>query len=111
MLDVHQYEVELADGRNRLDAMELVGLEVIAIKGPHKGRLDPAVIGDGDIIYVPYEDVPTFVISVNLHRRHLTKKEQAALILKAVKPIEDKPARRKEVSPKRAAGVRRTRPS
>ena len=62
----------LIDGRNRLEAMERAGVE-----------LDP----EEDIGYVFGEDIDaiSFVISANIKRRHLTKQQQADLIVAAVK--------------------------
>jgi hypothetical protein len=65
----------LVDGRNRLDAMELVGLKVIV-----NGQLDVAWKN------VQGVDPVAFVISKNIHRRHLTpeqKREVIAALLKA----------------------------
>ena len=52
----------LVDGRNRKRACEKANIE------PHYRRLDPDV------------DIFDYVISVNLHRRHLTAEEQKVLI-------------------------------
>jgi hypothetical protein len=57
---------EMLDGRNRMEAMERVGIKVS--RGPHLEKL-PAV------------DPVRFVISANIRRRHLTKQEQADLIV------------------------------
>lgn len=68
----------LLDGRNRLEALKRAGRldldglepvdEYVVVLGPREVR-DPAA----------------FVISKNIKRRHLTKEQQAELILKAVK--------------------------
>ena len=72
----------LIDGRNRLDAAELVGLSVDFIKpdsvkvGGYMNAVDDCTSSD------PYE----YVISTNVHRRHLTpeqKREIIAALLKA----------------------------
>ena len=75
----------LLDGRNRLDAAETVGLPVMFIKkagdvavkvGNHTNAVDDITSID------PYE----WVISANVHRRHLTpeqKREVIAALLKA----------------------------
>ena len=66
----------LIDGRNRLDAMELVGLEIVLE--------DVAIIaccrkhGPG---FNPYD----YVISANIHRRHLTAEQKRDLIAKLLK--------------------------
>jgi len=62
------------DGRNRLDALELLGrLKMPATGGiPYRRRL-----GTGD----PY----AYVISKNIHRRHLTSEQKRELIAKVLK--------------------------
>jgi len=70
------YKGELVDGRNRLDAMELVGLTLnwgVDIK-----RLHPVV---QEIKADPY----TYVMAANLHRRHLTDEQRRELIAKVIK--------------------------
>ena len=59
------------DGRNRLEAMERVGLE----PKPY-------------LLQYTEDDPVTFVISANIIRRHLTKQQQADLIVAAVKAAE-----------------------
>lgn len=61
----------LMDGRNRLEAAERAGVELEA----------PTHI---DIMRSRTLDPAAYVISVNIHRRHLTKQDQAALILRSV---------------------------
>jgi hypothetical protein len=61
----------LLDGRNRLDAMELAGVEI---------KFDETLrhtVHQGD----PYD----YVISANLHRRHLTTAQKSELIEKLLK--------------------------
>lgn len=83
----------LLDGRNRLDAMEKVlGWEVVACLHDHRTReaasrctaervrLSPWVSSLG-----PQDDPAAYVISANIRRRHLTKRQQADLIVAAVK--------------------------
>ena len=70
----------LLDGRNRLDAMELVGLSPI-----RDGQLAPAFFtahrADGARIGGnPY----SFVLSANIHRRHLTAEKKRELIAKVI---------------------------
>jgi ParB-like chromosome segregation protein Spo0J len=62
-------EYMLLDGRNRIEAMERVGIELIADNVEKVYRADPVA----------------FVISANIHRRHLTKAQQADLIVAALK--------------------------
>src|SRR5215813_14483298 len=88
-------EYVVLDGRNRLDAMELVGMSVIenqiarnspggkpeAGEWAFKHEIARSMIDDID----PY----TYVISRNIHRRHLTKEQQADLIVKVMKAGDD----------------------
>src|SRR5258707_8652698 len=63
----------LADGRNRLDAMAIVGIDV----------MDGA---DGYLHYETVEGDPyDYVISANIHRRHLTAEHLRDLITKVLK--------------------------
>jgi hypothetical protein len=92
--------VYLLDGRNRLDAMESVGVEFLDDDGNFKGSWS---FRDGD----PYD----LVLSLNVHRRHLTgqqKRELIAKLLKA-KPGESnrKIAKQTKADDKTVAKVRR----
>jgi hypothetical protein len=59
----------LIDGRNPMEAMERVGLN-----------------GSAKVIYLGQDKDPVaFIISKNIHRRHLTKQQQADLIVAAIK--------------------------
>jgi ParB-like chromosome segregation protein Spo0J len=58
----------LVDGRNRIEAMERVGIK--------------ATLAQMDILH---GDPVSFVIAANIRRRHLTKQQQADLIVAAVK--------------------------
>jgi hypothetical protein len=69
----------LLDGRNRLDAMELLGKEVI-----HTGAAFPNIglwkpVGTREP-FDPY----AYVVSVNYHRRHLTAEQKRDLIAKVL---------------------------
>ena len=89
----------LLDGRNRLHAMELAGL-----------------LPDGEfptyydtIVDEPGLDPHTFVLSLNLHRRHLTNEQKIALVEKLARERPDWSARRvakvTKVSPTTATKV------
>ena len=70
----------MLDGRNRLDAMELVGIPTVN----KKGELLLCLVDQGCLVMDI--DPWTFVISANAHRRHLTdeqKREIIAAVLKA----------------------------
>ena len=71
----------LVDGRNRLDAMELVGLEVVR-DGKLNRELVKTAILEGD----PYE----YVISANIHRRHLTAEQKRDLIAQLIQQQPEK---------------------
>jgi ParB/Sulfiredoxin domain len=75
-------DLVLIDGRNRLEAMERAGLDL-----PDKCKW--LVTGD--------DPVP-LIISLNVHRRHLTKQQQADLIVAAYTAGADKPRKLCEVS-------------
>ena len=91
------YDGELIDGRSRLDAIELVGMEfefVRAKQGPRKGKIVGIRSGDFDtglersvrlLFDVSAEVDPyTFVLSANIHRRHLTAEQKRELIAKVI---------------------------
>jgi DNA-binding Lrp family transcriptional regulator len=69
---------QLLDGRNRLDAMELVGLPVFAANGEILAELWEF---RPDYQVDPYE----FVLSANIHRRHLTADQKRDLIAEVLK--------------------------
>jgi hypothetical protein len=79
----------LIDGRNRLEAMERAGV------GPHPDEPSGS-LSQGRQVLWPRDPV-TYIISANIHRRHLTKAHQADLIVAAVKAAE-KPPQLEEVS-------------
>jgi hypothetical protein len=69
------------DGRNRLAALERLGVSFTELRG--------VVFPDGYTIQPftfqrPPMDPPAYVIGANIHRRHLTKEQQAELILRTI---------------------------
>ena len=68
----------LVDGRNRMEAMERVGLDLDRIRSIHRGQYsgkEHKKFIDGDPV--------AYILSLNIHRRHLTKQQQADLIIAA----------------------------
>jgi transposase len=63
----------LLDGRNRLDALESIGIQTVDERGMHRHWS----FRDGD----PYD----LVLSFNVHRRHLTGEQKRELIAKVLK--------------------------
>jgi hypothetical protein len=78
--DRSDYKQILIDGRNRLDAMELAGIQIIT-------RFDGVAQLYGNICEpVPDETDPVaYVIGVNIKRRHLTGEQKRDLIAKLLK--------------------------
>ena len=73
-------ERSLLDGRNRLDGMEYVGLPVLK-----NGTLDPNIFQE-----ISNVDPIAYVLSANLHRRHLSAKDKRALIGNLLQAYPDK---------------------
>jgi hypothetical protein len=71
--------VALLDGRNRLDAIELLGAEI---------TLDNSIIFERFVAEV-IDPIET-VISLNIHRRHLTTEQKRELIAKLIKATPEK---------------------
>jgi hypothetical protein len=74
----------LVDGRNRLDAMELAGIKLV-------GRKRNSCDGSFRVIELhksvdPYE----YVLSANVHRRHLTAEQKRDIIAKVLKAQPEK---------------------
>jgi hypothetical protein len=85
-------EPELLDGRNRLEAIDRAGivLEVDRFGIPTRYR-------NTKVAKTVKGDPVAYILSANIHRRHLTKQERADLIVAAVKAGE-KPTQVESVS-------------
>jgi hypothetical protein len=101
---------KLLDGRNRLDAMELVGIKfTIGLTSAKFKKDDPAPVFRE---YLHGGDPYNYVLSANIHRRHLTDEQRRELIAKIIKakPEASDRAIAKQVKRdhKTVANVRRT---
>jgi hypothetical protein len=101
--------VLLLDGRNRLDAAELAGVKVFEVRNDKGNRIDLCIphkdlYGSGGVD--PYE----FVLSANIHRRHLSADDKRKLIAKLLKATPEKSNRligeQLKVDNKKVASVR-----
>jgi hypothetical protein len=76
--------LSLLDGRNRLDALELNGIKLVTDGGKFNW-LALYAKAVGGLVYVTDQDPYAYVISVNIHRRHLTSEQKRDLIAKLLK--------------------------
>src|SRR5262249_11562484 len=67
----HKSDGEVLDGRNRLEAMERAGIP-FDLFVDHGLSVDHGIDG---------QEAVEFIISKNIHRRHLTKQQEADLIV------------------------------
>lgn len=104
----HEYEFSLLDGRSRLDAMALVGIDFRIShrkRGRNKDHEDvwelqifsdiPSPLGVGGLIRIvgwPWGELDPYqyVVSANLHRRHLNAEQKRAVIEKLLKAQPEK---------------------
>jgi len=90
----------LLDGRNRLDAMELVGIETVGKDGKLPKQIAPGIYdalgtaGVEQIKLYKSSDPYNLVLSLNIHRRHLTAEQKRELIAKLIKQTPNKSDRR-----------------
>jgi hypothetical protein len=72
------------DGINRLDAMETVGISILDENGQLADHIKRIEVDPDEI------DPFTYVISANIHRRHLTGEQKRELIAKLIKVSPEK---------------------
>jgi DNA-binding Lrp family transcriptional regulator len=75
----------LVDGRNRLDGAEAVGMSVKIGAYPPEPKLLFLKVGDEPQKAVFTDDPWGYVLSANVHRRHLTPEQKRDLIAKVLK--------------------------
>jgi hypothetical protein len=75
---------EVLDGRSRLDAMQLADIKIIREDGQLDDHIQRVVVDTDEI------DPVAFVISCNIHRRHLTAEQKRELIAKLIKATPEK---------------------
>jgi hypothetical protein len=76
--DTSSVDCVLLDGRNRLDAMEAVGIEVV--RDGHLCDCGDAGVLRWRVTQISCDDPYAYVISANIHRRHLTTAQKGELI-------------------------------
>jgi hypothetical protein len=76
----------LLDGRNRLEAMELLGIATVDENGIVRDR-NGAIYNGTELAYpsLPDRDPYELVLSLNIHRRHLNAEQKRDLIAKLLK--------------------------
>jgi hypothetical protein len=105
----------LLDGRNRLDAMEMVGVPIRLEEGKLEWRspaTDHWCCFQSVVVraHWPNGDPYAYVISANIHRRHLTAEQKRDIIAKVLKAQPEKSnrtiAKQTKVDDKTVAAVR-----
>jgi len=89
-------ELVVLDGRNRLDAMELVGIEILENQSARNSPGGKPNVKDWGFSSKVFSTLYTkgvgspysYVISKNIRRRHLTKEQQADLIVQVLQSAE-----------------------
>src|SRR5262245_25168346 len=84
-------QVQLLDGRNRLDAIELVTGKPVEIGAPSLMAGEDFLACDKVIVLDGKKTEPyAYVISANIHRRHLTAEKKRELIAELLKATPEK---------------------
>jgi hypothetical protein len=81
---------QLLDGRNRLDAIELVTGKPVEIGAPSLMAGDDFLAPDRVVTLDKSVEPYAYVISANIHRRHLTAEQKRELIAKLLKATPEK---------------------
>jgi hypothetical protein len=76
--DLDDTEWQVLDGRNRLDALELMGTRLVEGDGPSRAC---QLLFAYELGIDPY----AYVLSANIHRRHLTAEQKREIIAKVIK--------------------------
>jgi hypothetical protein len=112
VLKANRPQYSLLDGRNRLDAMEATGLSLIDDNGELNIKCDiVAAYRLEGLGFVPSGIDPyDYVLSANLHRRHLTAEQKREIVAKVLKAQPSKSnrtiAKQTKVDDKTVAAVR-----
>jgi hypothetical protein len=78
----HELDVCLLDGRNRLDALELLGWKIF---NNDEGYPSPQFFSREHMLGVRQPDPWAYVVSRNFHRRHLSPEQRRDVIAKILK--------------------------
>jgi hypothetical protein len=110
---IDQYEGKIVEGRNRYRALQRLGIDPTADPTKYFRKALYVHTAGGEI--APHEQsnderVRAYIISKNIHRRHLTAEQRRALIAKLIKAQPEKSdrqvAKTAKVDHKTVAGVR-----